>query len=169
MTEAIRIVETHSGVNEVLGSAESVERMLEIVVRCLEAGRPGTRFPLVRLLARRGPISSAECDALSREMVRLGAAFEPHDVDALREPPPRADADPALSAAAPLDPVPEPFRRLNGNGAPRTLADAFAWPLFVVERVARLGSASRRGASIEAGDSAAFETLRTRLSPHSVV
>ena len=83
-----------------------------------------------------------------------------HASDALREAPRGGDSDPALSAALPLDPVPEPFRRPDGSGPPKTLAEAFAWPLFVVERISRLGSASRRGARLEAGDPAVFEEER---------
>ena len=163
--EVVRLVEVHSGVSDVLGSARGVERLAESVTRHLEGGRAGSRFPLLRVLLRRGPVSAAECDALAREVVRLRAALASVAVTALFDVPPPGSA-PALDAAAPLSPVPwpsDPFPRRHGEGPPKTLADAFAWPLFVAEHVARLGGASRRGVRVEVGPENSVGTLRARF------
>jgi hypothetical protein len=161
----LRIVDEQTGVVDVVGRVESVERMAETVARCLEAGRAGTRFPLLRLVPRRPALTGEECDALSREVPRLRAVLACVGVENLRPAGPGAGSDPALSAAAPLEPAPEPFPRWNGSGAPRTLADAFAWPLHVLEHGARLGAASRRGARLEAVVDGAWDGARSRLHP----
>ena len=174
----VRIVEVHSGVGDVLGSEASLGTLLDAISSRLEAGRVGARYPLVRLLSRRGPVTAGECDALSREVVRVRAGLERESADWLRGPPAGGEADPVLGAALPLDRMPEPFRRLNGNGGtggngvPKTLAEAFAWPLSVVESVTRLGSASRRGVRLEiVPTEPAIEAPTTRDvgAPHSTV
>ena len=181
----LRIVDEHSGIHDVVGPVDEVARMTATVSRCLEGGRTGARFPLLRLVSRRPALSGEECDALGREIVRLRALLGVIAAETAVEPPagapPAADvrtSDPALAAAAPLDaaarpPAPttpaEPFPRWNGSGVPRTLADLFAWPLHVLEHVARLGATSRRGARLEVGYAASFAdgsvagALRDRL------
>jgi hypothetical protein len=163
--EVVRLVEAHSGVSDVLGSTHVVMRLAESVARHLEGGRAGSRFPLLRVLLRRGPVSAAECDALAREVVRLRAALASVAVSAWFDAP-RPSGDPALEAAAPLSPAPPPsdaFPRRQGEGPPKTLADAFAWPLFVAEHVARLGGASRRGVRVEVGPESPAGSLRARF------
>jgi hypothetical protein len=143
----------------------SVAALLDVVARHLEHGRPGSRFPLLQLLRRLAPLSPAECEALVREATRLKALLAPLPVALLADP-----SAPALGAprdAPPPAPTGELFPRLNGNGAPKTLADAFAWPLFVVDHLARLGAASGRGARFETGDVDAFRAVRTPLAPHA--
>jgi hypothetical protein len=145
----VRFVDEHSGRSDVLGPVDDVVSLSDAVTRLLEGGRAGTRFPLLRLVGRARPLSQGECEALAREVVRLRQRLAPFSVDELR-PPPRAGAsDPALDGAAPLGASPEPFPRPEGAPPPRTLAEAFAWPLRVLEHVARLGAASHRGARFE--------------------
>jgi hypothetical protein len=103
--------------------------MLEAVAVRLEGGRPGSRFPLLQLLRREGPISSPECGALVFEVARLRVLLSTLPLDG-------ADA----SASPP---------RANGNGAPRSLADVFGKPLSVVDHFARLGAASGDGTRVE--------------------
>jgi hypothetical protein len=148
----LRIVDRHSGVHDVVGPVDAIARMTATVSRCLEGGREGSRFPLLRLVSRRPALSAEECDALGREIARLRGLLSVVSISSLEDRP-SPTSDPALAAAAPLDAPrePEPFPRWNGSAAPRTLADAFAWPLHVLENVARLGAASRRGASLEVG------------------
>ena len=165
--EVVRIVEAHSGVSDVLGSASGVERLAQTVVARLEGGRAGTRFPLLRVLLRRGPVSAEECDALVREVVRLRAALAALPPD--DAPDPRRAGDPALEAAAPLSPAPplsptpSPGASARRDATPRTLADAWARPLSVAEHVARLGGASRRGVRVEVGPDVEGGPLRARL------
>jgi len=159
----LRVVDEHSGIHDVVGPVDEVARMTATVTRCLEGGRVGTRFPLLRLVSRKPALSGEECDALGREIARLRALLGVISVETAAAsnaevPPAAPTSDPALAAAAPLSsdggaatsPAPfEPFPRWNGSGAPRTLADLFAWPLHVLEHVAKLGAASRRGARFE--------------------
>jgi hypothetical protein len=157
--DVVRIVETHSGVSDVLGSARGLERLAQAVTLNLEGGRAGTRFPLLRVLLRKGPVSAQECDALAREVVRLRAALKSVSFDP-PTPASRPSGDPALDAAAPLSPT-GPARPLK---APHpTLADLYARALSVAEHVARLGGASRRGVRVEVGPDLPDDSTRARL------
>lgn len=151
---AVRFVDAQSGRNDLLGRVAALEAMAGVVARRLEGARPGSRFPLLRLVGREQPLTPTECDALAREVARLRQMLAPLPAKVLDEDIPAAE------------PSPEWFRRVNGEGAPKNLADAFAWPLFVLEHIARLGAASRRGARFEVGDADAFAAARTPLSPH---
>jgi hypothetical protein len=144
----VRFVDEQSRRGHVLGRPHDLHSMGDAVTRLLEGGRAGSRFPLLRLVGRAQPLSHAECEALAREVVRLRHHLAPFSVDELR-PPPRGASDPALDGAAPLGPAPDPFPRGDGVPPPRTLADAFAHPLAVLEHVARLGATSRCGARFE--------------------
>lgn len=151
---AVRFVDAQSGRNDLLGRVAALEAMAGVVARRLEGERPGSRFPLLRLVGREQPLTPAECDALAREVARLRQMLAPVPAQVLAED------------AATTEPAPEWFRRVDGEGAPRSLADAFAWPLFVLEHIARLGATSRRGARFEVGDAEAFASACTPLSPH---
>jgi hypothetical protein len=144
----VRFVDEDSRRSDVLGRVEDVHSMSDAVTRLLEGGRAGCRFPLLRLVGRVQPLSHEECEALVREVVRLRLLLAPFSVDELRPPPRAVASDPALDGAAPLGPPPDPFPRRDGP-PPRTLADAFARPLGVLEHVARLGATSRCGARFE--------------------
>jgi hypothetical protein len=158
--EVLRLVETHSGVSDVLGSTRGIERLTDVVAQRLEGGRAGTRFPLLRVLLRRGAVSAQECDALAREVVRLRVALASVALDA---PDARRTSDPALDAAAPLStPAASPAGAPKAP-APRTLAETYARALSVVEHVARLGGASRRGVRVEVGPDLPTST-RARLA-----
>jgi hypothetical protein len=161
----LRGIDDHSGRSDVIGDVRAVALLHDVVARVLENGREGSRFPLLRLVGRKVALTHEECDALVREIARLRGLLAAHAVEALRAPTPDLPSDPALAAALPLDAVPEPFPRLNGNGAPRTLADAFARPLFVLEHVCRLGAAGRRGARFETGPGDALVAVRSGPPP----
>lgn len=175
---SVRFVDAHSGRNDLLGRVAALEAMAAVVARRLEGERPGSRFPLLRLVGRPTPLTAVECDSLAREVTRLRhllaalpAAADPAPdttdaaQDAAADEPAPLDADRLADAAPRADAMP----RAQGarDLSPRTLADAFAWPLFVLEHIARLGAASRRGARFEVGDAAAFARDRTPLSPHA--
>jgi hypothetical protein len=144
----VRFVDAASRHGDVLGPPADVHHLSHVVTRLLENGRAGSRFPLLRLVGRAQALSSGECDALVREVVRLRHLLAPFSADELRPAPRAAVSDPGLDGAAPLGPAPDPFPR-GGGAPPRTLADAFARPLAVLEHVARLGAASRCGARFE--------------------
>ena len=162
---AVRFLDLHSGRNDILGSMTSVGAMLATVALRLEGGRPGSRFPLLQLVRRAAPLSPAECDALVREVTRLKSMLAPMPLDLLEHVAPTTPAG-GESATNVSAPIPELFPRLNGNGAPKNLSDEFAWPMFVLDHVARLGAASGRGARFESGDVDSFRAVRTPLSPH---
>jgi hypothetical protein len=122
--------------------------MLDAVARRLESGRPGSRFPLLQLLRREGPVSAPECGALAFEVSRLEALLSalPCEGD---EP---ADArEGAEASAAP---------------APRTAAHAFARPLRVLAHFARLGAASGDGLRVEAATAESSSPLALPV-PHA--
>ena len=207
---SVRFVDAHSGRNDLLGRVAALEAMAAVVTRRLEGARPGSRFPLQRLVGRPTPLTAVECESLAREVTRLrhllaalpaapggGGGGVPtlsdapgvaeaaglsevkglSDVTGVSEPTGLSEATGRSQAtglsgavgAADGGPAPESSRTLDRTpsiGA-RTLADAFAWPLFVLEHIARLGAASRRGARFEVGDAVAFARDRTPLSPHA--
>ncbi|MFO0934004.1 MAG: hypothetical protein U1E39_15050 [Planctomycetota bacterium] len=169
---SVRFVDEHSGRNDLLGRVAALEAMAAVVARRLEGARPGSRFPLLRLVGRPTPLTAVECDSLAREVTRLRHLLSA--LPATADPAPDAtDAAPDAAADDPApidaDPLADAMPRAQGarDPSPRTLADAFAWPLFVLEHIARLGAASRRGARFEVGDAAAFARDRTPLSPHA--
>ncbi len=163
---AVRFVDAHSGRNGVLGDAETVSALLHSVECCLEGGRPGCRFPLLRLLGRSAPLSGAECEALVREVVRLRGLLAALSADNLRadaaapsgdEPETPADGPPHGAFAAPV------LGEGNGHSASaKNLAQVFAWPLSVLEHVGRLGAMGGRGARFETGPA---EDLAATLTP----
>lgn len=161
---AIRFVDEHSGRNDLLGAVASFEAMANVVSKRLEGSKAGSRFPLLRLVGRREPLSAIECEALAREVTRLRSVLAPLPASAIADGRDEGSRDDSALGAPTA--VREIFRRLNGDGAPRTLAEAFGWPLFVLEHIARLGAASRRGARFEIGDPDAFAPQRTPLNPH---
>jgi hypothetical protein len=146
---AVRFVDEQSGRNDLLGRVAALEAMAAVVARRLEGSRAGSRFPLLRSIGRREPLSASECEALAREVARLRQHLAPVPATTLSEEAPGAIGDDVPAAAA-------------------TLADAFAVPLSVLEHIARLGAASRRGARFEIGDAAAFARARTPLAVRDV-
>lgn len=180
---SVRFVDAHSGRNDLLGRVATLEAMVAVVARRLEGERPGSRFPLLRLVGRTTPLTAVECESLAREVSRLRQLLValPAPTSTSVASPDALSLDPNASGPAAVGPsappvdreappadgaTPEPSMAPRG-AAPRTLADAFAWPLFVLEHIARLGAASRHGARFEVGDAAAFAAARTPLSPHA--
>jgi hypothetical protein len=148
---AVRFVDEQSGRNDLLGRVASLEALAGVVSRRLEGARTGSRFPLLQLIGRIEPLTASECEVLAREVTRLRHVLAPVPARVLDE---EADAGRGLD---------EWIHAANGAERPRTLADAFAWPLFVLEHIARLGAASRRGARFEVGDAELFAAARTPL------
>jgi hypothetical protein len=147
---AVRFVDEQSGRNDLLGRVASLEALADVVSRRFDGARTGSRFPLLRLIGRPEPLTASECEVLAHEVTRLRHV--------LAVPAGVLDEDAAAGPA--LD---EWMQSHNGSERPRTLADAFAWPLFVLEHIARLGAASRRGARFEVGDADVFAAARTPL------
>jgi len=157
---AIRFVDLASGRNDLLGRVASLDAMAHVVARRLEGARAGSRFPLLRLIGRREALTAQECEALVREVTRLRAALAPLTFFAAAGP-----AAPAAGASRREldDEIAARFRPLLRTApahapspptgdATGTLADAFAWPLSVLEHIARLGATTRRGARFEVAD-----------------
>jgi hypothetical protein len=142
----VRFVDEQSGRNDLLGRVAALEAMASVVARRLEGSRAGSRFPLLRSIGRREPLSASECEALAREVARLRQHLSPMTL-ALDE-----DAVDGLGGDS------------SRARQDRTLAEVFAGPLSVLEHIARLGAASRRGARFEIGDAEAFARARTPLA-----
>jgi len=181
---SVRFVDAHSGRNDLLGRVAALEAMAAVVARRLEGERPGSRFPLLRLVGRPTPLTAVECESLAREVTRLrhllaalpastsgGEVAPPSDATGVAGATRRSEENGRDDAVGAVDggPAPEGSPTLDAmpSAGARTLADAFAWPLFVLEHIARLGAASRRGARFEVGDAVAFARDRTPLSPHA--
>jgi len=149
----VRFVDEQSGRNDLLGRVAALEALADVVTRKLESARAGSRFPLLRLVGRAEPLTALECEALAREVTRLRQVLAPLSAESVDATLPSDD----MPAPPTAEPAPE---RTNGT---RTLADAFAWPLFVLEHIARLGAASRRGARFEVGEAKEFAASVTPL------
>lgn len=165
---AVRFVDAHSGCNDLLGRVAALEALAAVVARRLEDARPGSRFPLLRLVGRREPLTATECDSLARETARLRQRLAAVPVGDLGAGP-GAVADPS-AADDDVGPEAAPARRRRDPTAPdddprpaRTLADVYDDTLYVLEHIARLGAASRRGARFEVGDAEAFAASATPL------
>jgi hypothetical protein len=139
----VRFVDVHSGRSAVLGGVDAVGALLRCVERCLEGGRAGTRFPLLRLVGRATPLSVPECEALVREVARLrGHLSVLAASNLLEETGPASGDDRQTPADGP------PRGTFSPPGA-KSLADVFALPLAALEHHGRLGAISGRGARFE--------------------
>jgi len=170
---SVRFVDAHSGRNDLLGRVATLEALAQVVARRLEGERPGSRFPLLQLVGRAAPLTADECDSLVREVARLRHRLAALPVDAAEHGTDAASTPGGAAAGAgegAIDggrPPPTFVKARPDASATGTLADAYAGPLFVLEHIARLGAASRRGARFEIGDAASFAAARTPLNPYA--
>jgi hypothetical protein len=63
---SVRFVDAHSGRNDLLGRVAALEAMAAVVARRLEGARPGSRFPLLRLVGRPTPLTAAMRSLVAR-------------------------------------------------------------------------------------------------------
>jgi hypothetical protein len=128
----VRFHDAGTGRSEVVGRSDAIASFLDVVARRLEGGRPGARFPLLQLLRRSGPVTSPQCGALVFEVARLRVLLGGVPCEAPDAPDPAAF--PAAGAAA---------------NERKTLAEAYAWPLGVLDHFSRLAAASGDGARFD--------------------
>lgn len=134
---AVRFVDVHSGRGARFETFEDVTALVDCVVRRVEGTVTGRRFPLLRVVAGRRPLSGTECEALVWELARVRTILATIAAPAAGE---RADVPPSSVVPPPI---------VAGR---RSLADLHAATLLALDHTARLGAASRRGARFEAAD-----------------
>lgn len=120
----VRFIDVHSGRGGWIASFDAVRLLVELVSRRDLIDAPGRRFPLLHVVGARRPLSGTECEALVWELARLRTLLS------------------TIAAPAPVDAPSSPLWR-------RTLADVHDATIAALDRGARLGAASRRGARFE--------------------